>query len=197
MHIPKQKRVKWDAKAELGILVGYDENVKAYRILFPDTNKVELHQDVVFKDELKFLNIESDFKDKHADCYFKIFETEEDAHENNIEPIENGELNRNKNGALEQDLIDENENAEVNADILNNENNENDENNENNLVNDESIRNRLRNRENIRVPLKYRDDFFLEKNICIEELFVSQTCEPITYNEAINSENAIEWQKAM
>ena len=31
-HIPKEKRRKWDAKVEKGIFVGYDENIKGFRI---------------------------------------------------------------------------------------------------------------------------------------------------------------------
>lgn len=38
--VPKQKRKKWDDKAEEGVLVGYDGNTKGYRILDPNTNRV-------------------------------------------------------------------------------------------------------------------------------------------------------------
>ena len=55
-HIPKQKRLKWDAKGKLGIFVGYDENVKAYKVLTAN-NKIELYRDVLFKNELYCCNI--------------------------------------------------------------------------------------------------------------------------------------------
>lgn len=54
VHIPKQKRLKLDAKCKFGIFVGYDSEVKGYRVLFND-NKVETVRDVVFIPESKIL----------------------------------------------------------------------------------------------------------------------------------------------
>lgn len=48
VHIPKQKRRKWDKKAEEGIMVGYGDGVNGYRIFFPDGNVIETHCDVKF-----------------------------------------------------------------------------------------------------------------------------------------------------
>ena len=45
-YIPKQKRKKWDDKAKEGILVGYDGDVKGYRILNPETNKIWVSRSV-------------------------------------------------------------------------------------------------------------------------------------------------------
>lgn len=53
VHIPKDKRRKLDPKSETGILVGYSEEVKGYRIYFEHRNKVELHRDVVFYPEIE------------------------------------------------------------------------------------------------------------------------------------------------
>lgn len=50
VHIPKQRRRKWDRKAEKGIFVGYDEETKGYRIWLPHRRKVEVHCDVVFNE---------------------------------------------------------------------------------------------------------------------------------------------------
>lgn len=47
-HIPKEKRKKWDSKGQKGILVGYGEDFKGYRVFFPEKNKVEVRRDVVF-----------------------------------------------------------------------------------------------------------------------------------------------------
>lgn len=44
--IPKQKRRKWDDKAEEGVLVGYDGNTKGYRILDPNTNRIWISRSV-------------------------------------------------------------------------------------------------------------------------------------------------------
>lgn len=44
--IPKQKRRKWDDKAEERVLVGYAGNAKGYRILNPRTNKIWISRTV-------------------------------------------------------------------------------------------------------------------------------------------------------
>jgi len=44
--VPKQRRRKWDDKAEEDVLVGYDENTKGYRILDPNTNRVWINRSV-------------------------------------------------------------------------------------------------------------------------------------------------------
>lgn len=48
VHIPKERRRKWDKKGEKGLLVGYGEDVKGYRIYFPHKNSVDTKRDVVF-----------------------------------------------------------------------------------------------------------------------------------------------------
>lgn len=42
VHIPKEKRRKWDAKAMKYIFVGYDVNTKAYRVWNSETGKIEI-----------------------------------------------------------------------------------------------------------------------------------------------------------
>lgn len=48
VHIPKEKRHKWDAKGEKGIMVGYGETTKGYRVYFPQKSEVETKRDIVF-----------------------------------------------------------------------------------------------------------------------------------------------------
>ena len=81
-----------------------------------------------------------------------------------------------------------NENEELNPDRVDNENNH---------VNNDPIPYRLCDRRNIEVPQRYGDPLLLNDNIDIQELFISQTSEPITYNDAINCDDSLEWQKAM
>lgn len=50
-HIPKQKRRKWDPKAEECILIGFDEESKAYRLYNKKTKKVFKSRDVTFINE--------------------------------------------------------------------------------------------------------------------------------------------------
>lgn len=53
VHIPKEKRRKWNVKARKGIFVGYDDNIKGYRVYIPDDRKIEVSRDVVFKENTK------------------------------------------------------------------------------------------------------------------------------------------------
>lgn len=48
VHLPKQGRTKLDAKAKKCIFVGYDENVKGFRVFDSDSNKIEIVRDVKF-----------------------------------------------------------------------------------------------------------------------------------------------------
>lgn len=39
VHVPKQKRLKLDAKNQIGIFVGYSEEIKGYRVFFSRQNQ--------------------------------------------------------------------------------------------------------------------------------------------------------------
>lgn len=49
VHIPKQKRLKWDSKADRSIHVDYGDETKGYRIWYSNRNKVQ--RDVIFEEE--------------------------------------------------------------------------------------------------------------------------------------------------
>jgi hypothetical protein len=55
-HIPAEKRTKLDPTTEKGILVGYSETSKAYRIYIPSTRKTVLRRDVKFEEERALRN---------------------------------------------------------------------------------------------------------------------------------------------
>lgn len=48
VHVPKEKRLKLDMKAEKMIFVGYAEGRKAYRFLDPETNRIVISRDAKF-----------------------------------------------------------------------------------------------------------------------------------------------------
>lgn len=48
VHIPTQKRKKWDPKSVEGIFVCYDENTKGFRIYLPQSKRIEVARDVIF-----------------------------------------------------------------------------------------------------------------------------------------------------
>ncbi|GBP63085.1 Retrovirus-related Pol polyprotein from transposon TNT 1-94 [Eumeta japonica] len=56
VHVPKQKRLKWDKKAEKCILVGYSNDVKGYRIYNPKSNVITTSRDVIVLEEIETEN---------------------------------------------------------------------------------------------------------------------------------------------
>ena len=50
-HVPKETRSKLDDKSEKYIVVGYDEQSRAYRLFNPITRKIIVNRDVVFKED--------------------------------------------------------------------------------------------------------------------------------------------------
>lgn len=51
VYVPKEKRKKWDQKAEKLIFVGYDDNTKGYRCINGDTRKLTISRDVKFLED--------------------------------------------------------------------------------------------------------------------------------------------------
>lgn len=54
VHISKIHRKKLDSKVKIGIFVGYGEDVKGFRIWYPETNKIEHARDVIFDERRIF-----------------------------------------------------------------------------------------------------------------------------------------------
>ena len=54
VHIPKQQRLKIDAKAEVKIFIDYPDNVKGYRLIDPESLKVTISHNVIFHED-KFM----------------------------------------------------------------------------------------------------------------------------------------------
>ncbi|GBP60154.1 Retrovirus-related Pol polyprotein from transposon TNT 1-94 [Eumeta japonica] len=52
-YIPKEKRRKFDKKAEKGLMVGYGEETKGYRIYFSEKNCIFIKRDVVFLNKFR------------------------------------------------------------------------------------------------------------------------------------------------
>lgn len=52
VHIPKEKRKKWDKKAKKMFLVGYSENIKGYRLYDPVARDVTVARDVVIMENI-------------------------------------------------------------------------------------------------------------------------------------------------
>ena len=53
-HVPDEKRKKLDPKATEGIMVGYGDSSRVYKMWDPLTRTIITSRDVVFEDTLKF-----------------------------------------------------------------------------------------------------------------------------------------------
>ena len=89
-HVPKQKRKKLDRKSRKGIFIGYSDEVKGYKIYFPETGKMSFHRNVIFQE---------DFADKKEKQDIDFEESEE--HEGVVR------LDSGKEMAVEDETIDE------------------------------------------------------------------------------------------
>lgn len=103
-HIPKQKRDKWDMKAKELVFVGYDEQVKGYRLIDMQTKKISISRDVTFDENTVGNNKDKTYNIKTIFEYGSIpnFQEEEEQEER----IENVKDNREQ---PKEDQIKENE----------------------------------------------------------------------------------------
>ena len=109
-HIPKQKRLKWDQKAKLGLFAGYDEGVKGFKVLIPESNKVDLFINVKFKNEL-IKNGKINLNQLIDDCYLQVNFNNKNSSFNDI--INNVDQNyQNENVIAEQENLNINNNLE-------------------------------------------------------------------------------------
>ena len=53
-HVPSEKRTKLEPTTEKGILVGYNETTKGYRIYLPTQRKLVVRRDVRFEEDRAF-----------------------------------------------------------------------------------------------------------------------------------------------
>ncbi|CAF4918329.1 unnamed protein product [Pieris macdunnoughi] len=65
VHIPKERRLKWDKKANKLIFGGYAEKTKGYRVYDPVTNIVTISRDVVVKESPNQNMLEIPLECKH------------------------------------------------------------------------------------------------------------------------------------
>lgn len=62
VHIPKEKRDKWDPKANELTFVGYEEHTKGYRLIDTKTRKITISRDVVFREKQRVKNNKKSYK---------------------------------------------------------------------------------------------------------------------------------------
>lgn len=192
VHVPKQKRKKWDKKSVKMLFVGYDRDVKGFRCIEGATRKLIVSRDVVFYETApKSVN--------NMDI---------------VETVEKDTTPHEANSQKDESTINNTSNSEIMAPINNvNNNQQNDAMNHELDTSDEfDTPNATATNETLNVS-----DYVPDEPINMEEL--QQTTrtlrsakpitppfqlnhfalfiEPTTVKEAIKCENAAEWRKAM
>uniref|UniRef100_A0A146M1T4 Retrovirus-related Pol polyprotein from transposon TNT 1-94 n=1 Tax=Lygus hesperus TaxID=30085 RepID=A0A146M1T4_LYGHE len=177
-HIPKQFRGKMSKKAVKGILIGYDEN-DGYRIWSLDKLKLIRSRDVIFDEEplkqVEHLNSDKPEEPDESCVDFRRFLEKKDETNEHLDP--------NKNENPDTPSITEDEGGPSNENVSDDGGN----------VEDEIPDRVLRDRETLRPPERYGFDAL----VMSAETDVLNLEEPKNYREAINSENKVNWEKAM
>lgn len=182
VHIPKEKRRKWDVKAEEGYFVGYDDNTKGCRVWFPDKNLVKVCRDVAFTGKLYNKRSEVEIE-KVTQREQLVMHEEEKAHEHDDEQEQTSVRSDQESGDGDhQDDNDETQQQTVND----NQELDQDQDGEN-----EKVTYRLRDRRGIKPPVRYQAGV----NMCT--VFYAECDEPISYEKAISSTESTRWKQAM
>lgn len=100
VHVPDEKRKKWDAKSKKGIFVGYQDNCKGYRIWIPQENRIEIARNVIIKEDSETISMVDNIKER-TDSEGSSSESNEEFKDAENEPESNLE-NKNTTRADEE-----------------------------------------------------------------------------------------------
>jgi hypothetical protein len=122
VDVPKEKRRKWDKKADKMYLVGYSENIKGYRLYDPESRKIIVARDVVV-----MKNVSDDSTTYIFIEYKEQPEPEEDSQldstnvENNVNDVTNipSEMTSESEGSLYESSTSVDTTAVAQQDTLN------------------------------------------------------------------------------
>jgi len=78
VHVPKEKRTKFDSKSKMCIYIGYKDGLKGYKILNPETRKVVYKRNVAFR-EVKHVIKREVLPKEPEKIEFKLKEEESDS----------------------------------------------------------------------------------------------------------------------
>lgn len=169
IHVPKENRLKWDAKNIQGIFIGYGENIKGFRVYIPDKNKVETLRDVIFLPEK---SKEMEKQSQKEEIYEVIYDSDTEEIQNEIDNEEEDEIDRESSGSSMYN------DAEENSDI-----------------NDEIVNERYNLRRDRKPNTKY-DDYEMDVDKILIATS-DESDEPLCYDDAMASSDAKRWRQAM
>lgn len=190
-HIPKEKRRKWDSKAEKGIFVGYEDS-KGYRIYYLKKRTVEVKRDLTFiKEQEKDTHVSENRKEEYSKRINNTDKITED-HQDDIEDTEHRD-DIEKTEESTEDYTDCTEDRDPGRDssvdssmmdntVTTHRQNTEDEDSEDTEDNEPENRKRM-----ITTP-KWMRDYVLSTVATDEEL---------NYDTVINGNNSAKWKEAI
>lgn len=180
VHVPKEKRRKWNKKVKKGIFIGYCDDTKGYRVWITEERKIEVSRDVIFRENVQNNNpLVSVTKEENAENsvvfgpgIFGNDNPDGGQQENHTEqpvvvvPVQNDDFE-------DEDIFFE---VEPNYD-------------------DDSTREINKNRQSF-VSQRTRSKSYLVQSMEIGYCFVSEK-EPKNFEMALASDDSIKWKEAM
>ncbi|CAH2104034.1 unnamed protein product [Euphydryas editha] len=169
VHVPKERRKKWDKKAQKMYLVGYPDNVKGFRLYHSESRKITISRDVVVMEDIKnesnMTNILVEEKQpmKSTERLSSLDETEQTQKIVDSTYVASGS-SRDSDEVFEPLTTDDME-----------------------VVSQKDIVNQPEKR------IRRKPDRYNYSNMCVEDM----TSEPITVSEALDGPEKEQWTKAM
>lgn len=180
-HIPKEKRRKLDKKAEKGYFVGYNEDVKGFRIWFSETDRVDTKRDVIFKENDHSPAFSTENK-KDDDLQTFRFLEEPAIEPQNYQPQEpEPQIFEKSEESIDEEESDGDDDWDSAKDPFDPEDREREEEDVQVRLQEGRV---LRDRDRIRKPSKYND------GIDPDTVLLAEGKEPQSYQEAITSSHA-------
>lgn len=112
VHVPKEKRTKVDPSGKKGILVGYSEYSKAFKIYIPGQRYVEVSRDVTFAEDIAFkrskgsLTINNDMMIENQDSIVNANpKTQEESTDLPNQEVQNDPLEPMHSTDIPQDIV--------------------------------------------------------------------------------------------
>ncbi|GBP40883.1 Retrovirus-related Pol polyprotein from transposon TNT 1-94 [Eumeta japonica] len=169
VHIPKEKRRKWDKKAKKMYLVGYSENVKGYRLYDPISRDVIVGRDVVIMEKT----------DDSLSSSIGIEENRPlDTSAEKVPENDSDEENQHDETYVPDDVASDSEDSFEDTMTLSPEAED--------IISQDSVESLPEKR------VRRKPDFYQSANMCVEMLD-----EHISLSDAMNGSEKDQWQSAM
>jgi hypothetical protein len=168
VHIPKEKRRKWDKKAGKMYLVGYSDNIKGYRLYDPESRKIIVARDVVVMENVS---------DNSTTA--TLIEDKEQPEPEEVSELDSTDVEDNVNDVtyIPSEMTSESE------DSLN----------ESSASIDTTAIAQLDTSNVPEKRVRRKPNYYGYTNMCVEEV----TGEEISFTEAVTGPEKVEWQCAM